>query len=209
MLHRPLHVVVRLRRRGTSRDERRRGVAEVGALREELVREVAERRDVAHVVLGEVELHPLANLPVELLVLLVEVRLLAVEVDRYLRSTFVTGHALTISGGALASIGDVRDLAHVDHLELVLRDGEADERAAVLGARRRCRTCRPSGFGVDTWVTVALSNQPGRSWPPSPPARIRKSFRTYWFSLKTPLREGRSATQPGAAAETPREGEHR
>src|SRR5579863_4478586 len=28
---------------------------------------------------------------------------------------------------------------------------------------------------------------------------MRKSLRTYWFSLKTPLRDGRSATQPPPA----------
>src|SRR5579863_1463829 len=54
-----------------------------------------------------------------------------------------------------------------------------------------------SGFGVDTCVTVALRNQPGSGCVPSV---VRKSFRTYWFSLNTPLRDGRSATQPEPTA---------
>ena len=53
------------------------------------------------------------------------------------------------------------------------------------------------GFGVVDPTMVAFMNQPG-SAPPAP-ERIRKSFLRYWFSLKTPLRDGRSATHPHEA----------
>ena len=63
----------------------------------------------------------------------------------------------------------------------------------------------PSRLGVDTSVTVARTIQPGSFWTVASPLGstpvIRKSFRRYWFSLKTALRDGRSATH--AELETP------
>src|ERR1019366_10752243 len=67
---------------------------------------------------------------------------------------------------------------------------------ASMPAAREIWDCA-SGLGTLVAVMVAFMNQPG-STPPDP-GRIRKSFRTYWFSLKTPLRDGRSATQPEPA----------
>ena len=58
-----------------------------------------------------------------------------------------------------------------------------------------------NGFGVDVWTMVAFMNHPGSPCPPEP-GWMRKSFRMYWFSSKTPLRVGRSATQPCAPAIT-------
>src|ERR1019366_9359138 len=67
---------------------------------------------------------------------------------------------------------------------------------ASMPAAREIWDCA-SGLGTLVAVMVSFMNQPG-STPPDP-GRIRKSFRTYWFSLKTPLRDGRSATQPEPA----------
>ena len=64
----------------------------------------------------------------------------------------------------------------------------------------------PRRLGVDVSVMVARIIQPG-SFPGAAPLAsvpsMRKSFLTYWFSLKTLLREGRSATQPVVTLATP------
>ena len=69
-------------------------------------------------------------------------------------------------------------------------------------------SARPDADGRRRGGSASTSRSPSRA--PSSPGRrprllplasvpsMRKSFRTYWFSLKTPLRDGRSATQRGA-----------
>ncbi len=57
-------------------------------------------------------------------------------------------------------------------------------------------------MGVDVSVIIARTIHPGSdpaAWPFASVPWMRKSFLTYWFSLKTPLRDGRSATQPEPA----------
>src|SRR5215813_8442868 len=62
-------------------------------------------------------------------------------------------------------------------------------------AKRPAPPTFASGFGVEVDTIVDFTNQPRSGLLPSPWA-MRKSFRMYWFSLKTPLRDGLSATHP-------------
>ena len=180
----------------------------------------AERRQVAHVVLVEAELHPLANLPVELLVLLVEVRLLAVEVDLVLEV-------------------DVRRRPGVDHvcvtpvlspmtLPLLPTVSIGFENCSIDSicslsevTRKRTRLMAPVSRRPDREPVAEevrrrdlgdreLRSEPPRVLPDGVAVRsvlwMRKSFRTYWFSLKTPLRAGLSATHPALVTPSDEEG---
>ena len=119
----PLHVVVRLVDLERVGNQRHGGASDVDAKTEIVVAD-AEEVEVAEVVARGVELQPLAVLPLRFLVLLVEVRRLAVEVDAVLEVDVARRPRLEDRLGTL--IGRRRDLHHGDHLELVLRDPEAD-----------------------------------------------------------------------------------
>jgi hypothetical protein len=131
--HRPLHVVVGLVDEEAVRDEGCRCIRDVRAVRHGVVEVGAERCRIAHVILVEVDLDPLANRPVELLVFLVEVGLLAVEIDAVFevdvrdRPGIDDRRCRRVVGGARR-----RNLTHVDHLKLVRRDAEPNKLAAVL-----------------------------------------------------------------------------
>ena len=138
----PLQVVLRpvraLGHHEAVRHQRGRRVHEVRALVEALADGKAQRGDVAHVVLVEIDLHPLARFPVELLVLFVEVALLPVEVHAVLQ-VHVRDRPGVDDLARHVGAGVGLDVTLVDHLQLVGGDDElhVPEAAAEAGVGAR------------------------------------------------------------------------
>src|SRR5450432_2593579 len=94
---------------------------------------VTHERDVAQIVFGKIEFHPLAVCPWKLLVLFVKVRLFAIEVDAILEVDVRDLPCIEHTGDhALSRMGS--GLPLVEYLQMILRDAESNEFAFAAQA---------------------------------------------------------------------------